>query len=247
MTIHDCVTLHNEHAPKWLKSLVYKFWYERPLRRLRKITCISEATREDLIQFFPWADEKLIVIANPVGTEFIPYPKKLNADMPIILHLGTRENKNLGRVIEAIEGIRCKLLIIGELSNGQKALLKKYRTNYENRVHITDKDILAAYQEADLISFPSLFEGFGMPIIEGQTIGRPVLTSDREPMRSVAGEGALLVDPESVESIRNGFMRLINDIDYCDEITFKGICNAKKYQISQVAMGYENIYKQILK
>lgn len=245
MTIHDCVTLHNEHTPQWLKRMVYKFWYEKPLRRLRKITCISEATRKDIVQFFPWVDEKLIVIPNSVGTEFMPCPKLFNAEMPMILHIGTRCNKNLERVIEALEGIHCKLLIIGKLNDRQSSLLEKWRINFENRFHITDEEIVAAYQEADIISFPSLFEGFGMPIIEGQAVGRPVLTSDREPMRSVAGEGACLVDPESVESIRNGFIKLIEDSTYRDIVNTAGIKNAKEYDIVAVSDAYASIYNNL--
>lgn len=84
-----------------------------------------------------------------------------------------------------------------------------------------------------------------MPIIEGQTIGRPVLTSDREPMKSVAGEGACLADPESMESIRRGFVKLIEDASYRDKVNAAGIENAKKYNIKSVTEGFSAIYKKL--
>ena len=84
-----------------------------------------------------------------------------------------------------------------------------------------------------------------MPIIEGQAVGRPVLTSDREPLRSVAGEGACLVDPESVESIRNGFIKLIEDSTYRDIVNTAGIKNAKEYDIVAVSDAYASIYNNL--
>ena len=247
LTIHDCVMLHNTAAPVWLKKMIHKYWYEKPLRKLKYIVCISETTRQDLIAFFPWIADKLIVVPNPVGEEFHYTPKILNEKCPQILHVGTRSNKNLERVIEALAGIKCQLNIIGKLSDVQQILLKKHAINYKNSFHVSDNEIVSAYQSADIISFPSLFEGFGMPIIEGQTIGRPVLTSDREPMKSVAGKNACIVNPESVESIRQGFLRLLYDAKYREKVTLDGQINAKMYNISNVLFGYESIYKQILK
>lgn len=247
MTIHDCVTLHNEHTSKWFKILVYRLWYEKPLHRLRQLTCISEATREDLVQFFPWVDEKLTVIDNPVGAEFVSYPKVFNADKPVILHVGTRSNKNLERVIEALDGIHCTLDVIGKLTEEQERLLSLHKIDYQNRFHVSNQEILQAYQYADIISFPSLFEGFGMPIIEGQTIGRPVLTSDREPMKSVVGRGACLVDPESVDSIHQGFVKLIEDSEYRNKVNEAGIENAKKYSIVSIATQYSILFNNLRK
>lgn len=246
LTIHDCVTLHNSNAPIWLKKFVYKYWYEKPLKHLKKITCISDATYKDIISFFPWSQNKITVIPNAVGCNFKFIPRDTYNENPIILHIGTRSNKNLERVIQALNKISCKLVIIGVLSKEQRALLKKYVINYKNRFNISDEEILEEYKKADIISFPSLFEGFGMPIIEGQTIGRPVLTSNREPMSSIAGENAMLVDPESIESIRNGFLKLIRNKEYYNEIVKSGLINAKKYNIKIVTDNYLKIYKNIV-
>ena len=245
LTIHDCVMLHNESAPLWLRRMIRKFWYEIPLKRLKYITCISETTREDIISFFPWVADKLIVIPNPVGEEFRYCPKEINKECPQILHVGTRSNKNLERVIEALDGIHCRLHIIGKLTEEQVHLLEKHHIHYKNSYHISDAAVVTAYQYADIISFPSLFEGFGMPIIEGQATGRPVLTSDREPMRTVAGKGACLVDPESVESIRHGFEALINDKNYYCAVNQAGVENAGIYDIKHVSAEYQSVYELI--
>lgn len=244
ITIHDCVTLHNENTPSWFNRLVYELWYKRPLERLTKITCISEATYQDLVHFFPWVKDKLVVIPNPISPDFKYTPKEFYSKCPTILHIGTRSNKNLDRVIQALDSVICRLVIIGELTDKQKALLEKHKINYKNLVHISDEEIVAAYKNADIISFPSLFEGFGLPIIEGQVIGRPVLTSNREPMCSVAGKGALFVDPESVNSIHEGFMKLISDSSLYNSINERGQMNAIKYNIDAISNKFFELYSK---
>lgn len=243
LTIHDCIPLRNKNVPWYSKWLCYWFWYYIPLKHLKHITCISEATRKDLISFFPWVETKLTVIPNPVGFDFSYMPKEFNTDYPRILHIGTRDNKNLPRVIKALDGIACKLVIIGKLSDEQKELLNKYKIDYINRFNISDEDIVSEYRLADIISFPSLFEGFGMPIIEGQAVGRPVVTSNIEPMLSVSGGAAIIVDPYKIESIRSGFLNFAkNDLQ---QIVEKGLQNAKRFSSVSVANEYMKLYQML--
>jgi glycosyltransferase involved in cell wall biosynthesis len=102
------------------------------------------------------------------------------------------------------------------------------------------------YRDADIISFPSTYEGFGMPILEGQAAGRPVLTSDLEPMRSVAGQGgALLVDPQSVDAIREGFLRLMNDGFLRARLIAAGRDNCSRYTLEAVAASYLALYRTL--
>ena len=244
LTVHDCVPLHNTNVPKYSKWLCYWLWYYLPLKHLKYITCISEATRKDLISFFPWVEHKLSVIPNPVGDEFRYVPKEINVTNPRILHVGTRSNKNLERVIESLDGVQCQLVIIGELTDKQRFLLQRYNINYINRVHISDEDIVEEYRQADIISFPSLFEGFGMPIIEGQATGRPVITSNIEPMCSVAGNAAILVDPYNIKAIKKGLIG--NTKKDLIAIVEKGLENAKRFHSQAIAQQYISLYKQSL-
>lgn len=241
LTIHDLVPLHNKKVPWYSKWLCYWLWYYFPLRRLKRVTCISEATRQDLISFFPWAKNKVSVVTNPISPEFKFVPKDFNLNCPTILHVGTKTNKNLLRVIEALAGINCHLRVIGRISDEEKEALKRFHINFSNEEFVTDNQIVQEYEKCDIVSFPSLFEGFGMPIIEGQTTGRAVLTSDIEPMKTVAGKNACLVDPNSVDSIRRGFMRLINDHKYRKLVVHSGVENAQIY----TPMSITNLYKQV--
>lgn len=241
LTIHDLVPLHNKKVPWYSKWLCYWLWYYFPLRRLKRVTCISEATRQDLISFFPWAKNRISVVTNPISPEFKFVPKDFNQNCPTILHVGTKTNKNLLRVIEALAGINCHLRVIGRIPDEEKEALNRFHINFSNEEFVTDNQIVQEYEKCDIVSFPSLFEGFGMPIIEGQTTGRAVLTSDIEPMKTVAGKNACLVDPNSVDSIRRGFMRLINDHKYRKLVVHSGVENAQMY----TPLSITNLYKQV--
>lgn len=244
LTIHDLVPLHNKNVPWYSKWLCYWLWYYIPLKRLKLVTCISEATRQDLISFFPWAKDKIVVIQNPVSPDFQYVPKDFNAECPRILHIGTNSNKNLVRVIEAIKGEKYHLRIIGRIPEKELELLNKYNISYSNEVFVSDEQILQEYIDCDIVSFPSLFEGFGMPIIEGQSVGRVVITSDIAPMKAVAGKGAVLINPYSVDSLKDGISRIINDASYRENVIQEGCKNAKQYAASFVLSKYLNIYKR---
>lgn len=245
LTIHDLVPLHNKKVPWYSRWLCYWLWYYIPLLRLKQITCISETTRNDLISYFPWAKHKITVIPNPVDPHFTFAPKEFNSSNPRILHIGTKSNKNLGRVISALDGFKCHLRIIGQLNDEYVNALKIHNIDFSNVYGVSDEQILKEYIECDIVSFPSLFEGFGMPIIEGQALGRAVLTSNIEPMTSVAGSGACLVDPESVASITSGFRLLCKDKMFRDKVIEAGIINAQKFSQRSITDMYRQIYGKL--
>lgn len=94
--------------------------------------------------------------------------------------------------------------------------------------------------------FPSTYEGFGLPIIEAQATGRPVLTSKLEPMSSVAGDAACLVDPYSVESIRAGVKKIIENESYRNELIEKGFKNVERFQLKNVTKQYIDLYQELI-
>ena len=130
--------------------------------------------------------------------------KEFNKDYPVILHIGTRPHKNLSRTIKALNGIKCKLRIIGEITNKELDLLQKYKTDYSFASNLSDNDLLKEYQNA-----------------------------------------AAICDPYNIESIRNTYIRVINDFQYRNDIILKGIDNVKKYSIETVAKQYFELYKTL--
>ena len=245
LTIHDIVLLNYKNS---IKRAIFKLlWFKLPLRRCDSVTAISKKTKDDLNKLFPKFSKKVEVIENPLIGNYTYCPKKIHNSNPRILQIGARENKNLIRVTEALNGIQCNLRIIGKLSNEQIESLKMNHINYSNSFDITDDELIKEYEDSDIVIFASTFEGFGLPIIEAQAVGRPVVTSNIEPMTDVAGDGACFVDPFSVDSIKKGIIKVLTDTTYANQIVKNGKNNVERFKPSNIANYYLKLYHEVLK
>lgn len=243
LTVHDLIHLAGLRG--WRRSAFKWLYYTLPLRRCRFVTAVSEHTRRCLTELFPFAAGKVVVIPDCVPDGFWPKPKPFDENCPRILQVGTASHKNLERTACAVAGIRCVLHVIGPLSPAQRTLLEALSICYENSVALADDALVRAYEEADVVVFASLAEGFGVPIIEAQAVGRPVVTSNLPPMNEVAGAGACLVNPHSVESIRNGLLRVMQDGAYRKQLVEEGFHNAARFSPEWVAAQYTQLYEQV--
>jgi glycosyltransferase involved in cell wall biosynthesis len=245
LTVHDLTIL--DYRTGLRRTLIEKLYFTWPARRLRYITAISQETKEKLLRLTALADEKVRVIENPLlisssGSQI----KDFAAVRPTILQLGTAPNKNLERLIRAVADIPCRLRIIGQLSPEIGELLEDLRIDYENGVGLSDSEVEQAYESADIVTLCSTDEGFGLPIIEAQAKGIPVVTSDRSPMKDVAGGGAFLVDPENIESIRKGILAVIDDSHLREDLVSRGRENVCRFDPSRIAEQYETLYKEVV-
>ena len=246
LTVHDCRHLDQGLLQGLRKHIYQLLWFDIPCTFARRVVTISQASKRRLLQHLNLDPGEITVIPNCVPRGYTPAPKEFNCDAPRVLHVGTKANKNLFRVAKALRGITCHLRIIGRLHQNQKDMLRRNAIDYSNTFSISDQEMLREYKECDIVMFPSLYEGFGMPILEGQAIGRPVITSDAPPMSEVARKGAVLVDPEDPKSIRAAVAKLIARPSFRRQIVKQGIKNSERYSAHRIAKMYEEVYHEVL-
>jgi glycosyltransferase involved in cell wall biosynthesis len=237
------VVAHNNKGLK--KSLLLLLWYIIPEKRVRLITVISQATKDELIKIISCNPDKIRVVPVCISPRFSKVDKRFNADKPRLLQIGTAQNKNLIRVIKALKGVRCCLHVVGELSSEQLSLLIKNQIDFTNSFMLSEAELIEEYNKCDLVIFASVYEGFGMPIIEANVVGRPVITSNLLSMPEVAGNAACIVDPLNVSDIRAGILKIIHDEKFRIKLVENGFQNALRFSSKEIACQYAEIYKEL--
>jgi glycosyltransferase involved in cell wall biosynthesis len=259
LTIHDLVFLHTYSGLR--RALLKWIFLDLPVRKAKYITTISEKSKQEILDYTNCEPQKILVIPNPVDLSFdtsstpstvLP---SLNLSQHLstsstpstrstILFLGTKPNKNLEISIAALFGLDVHLRIIGELSRKQKEMLEKFNIHFSSDFSISPEQLASEYTNADLILFPSTYEGFGLPVIEGFQAERPVITSNISPMKEVAGDAALLVDPSSIASIRDHVINLLADQNLQAQLVTAGKETVKQYQPGYIAERYQQLWSK---
>ncbi|MHB1456385.1 MAG: glycosyltransferase family 4 protein [Armatimonadota bacterium] len=243
LTVADCTTLI--HRVGLRRAVLRYLWYTWPISHCALVTTISESTRQELLNLVSCPPEKVRVVHVPVSSSFTFSPKEFNHECPTILQVGTRENKNLLRVILAVMGVPCHLRIIGVLSEQQKTALEQLGIRYSSVANIPDTQLTKEYRDCDMVVFASTYEGFGLPIVEAQASGRPVITSNLCSMPEVAGDAACLVDPFDVDSIKTGILHIISDATYRAELVERGLINIERFRPEAIATQYTSLYQEL--
>jgi glycosyltransferase involved in cell wall biosynthesis len=242
-TILDCGFLTDS---KGIKYAVLKFfWLHLPERRARYLTAISEATKREILRHNPCDPGKIVVIPVAISPAFRFKEKAFDTAKPRILQLGTAPNKNIPVLVRALKGLSCILHIIGKKVPEYEELLRSNGMQYEYESNLSEQEIVDRYERSDIVTLVSTYEGFGMPILEGQAVGRPVITSRVFSMPEVAGDAAILVDPADVEGIRAGFERIIGDRTFREELVRKGLENVRRFDPDVIADQYLKLYTEI--
>lgn len=243
LTIHDCAALHRLRGLR--REVLKFFWFSVPVRRSVVTTTISETTKQDLRGWLGRRADPIEVVPDCVADSFRFEAKEFDAVQAICLQVGTKWNKNVERVAEALRGTGCRLEIVGTLSVPQRQCLKECSVPFTELGRISDDELVGAYRRCDFVVFASLYEGFGLPILEAQATGRPVITSARGAMREAAGDGALFVDPLSVDSIRGAVRQLLGSAAVRGRLIERGAANVAGFRAAAIARRYAEIYDRI--
>ena len=233
------------HKNPIARKILQLFWVQLPVKRAGYITTISMATKHELLKFVKVDEKKIRVLYIPVAKLMEYKPEEFNETCPEILQIGTKDNKNILRLAEALTGISCNLEIVGELTDEQIQTLELNQINYSNSVNISNEELKHRYESCDMLAFVSTYEGFGMPIVEAQIVGRPVITSNLLSMPEVAGGAACLIDPYDVQDIKKGVLKIIEDSMYRKELTKNGRVNAERFSVDTITKQYADLYHEI--
>lgn len=230
VTIHDLGYLHEPEAhTDWSRR--YLDWSTRwSVRAARQVIAISEATKEDLVESYRVATDRVSVVYHGIDERFQPVGETemararweigLGADERFILFVGTLQpRKNLVRLIEAFETIAdddadLKLVLAGRRGWKYDEINHAIETSRcRGRIllpgHVPDADLPALYSAAAAVALVSLYEGFGLPALEAMACGAPVLVSDRGSLPEITGDVAIAVDPLDIGAIAAGLRALL--------------------------------------
>ena len=246
------VTIHDDYpvrqAQKGLFDKIYKwlFWIYLPIRYSNAPICTTPSTFENIKHHY--SSSKLRVITHQtVPSILTDNHKPINKQCPRFLQVGTQQNKNLETTLKALKGLECKLVILKEMSKEQIELAHKMGINYENRWNLPYEEVVKEYQQCDMVLFPSLYEGLGVPIFEGQAAGKPVITTNKDPMKWVAGDGAVLLNnPLDVNEYRAAIEKILFDDDYRKCLIEKGKENSRRFSLNNAVKDYLDLYDKVL-
>jgi len=266
-TLHDVTTHTHASAHTWKSRLATGTLLRRSLRKARRVIAVSEATKQDAVTHFGIAREKIVVVWNGVSAVFRPVPGKaalaamrdrVSAGRPYFLTVGTVEpRKNLVRLLEAYARFSASrpggpaLVLAGGKGWGERPVLEAVRRlRLSDRVrfcdYVTQGELPLLYSAALALAYPSLHEGFGLPVIEAFACGTPVLTSNLSALPEVAGGAALLVDPHSIASIQQGLERLAGNEPLRRRLARLGVARAKRFRWSEAARRTLDVYETVL-
>ncbi len=263
ISIHDLIYRGHQSMMTERKQKALEFFVKQAARRSRCIITISENSKREIAEAIEIDLGKIVVTylaarpAAPPSTpeERLPALLRYGITFPYVLAFSSPNPvKNISRLIEAFAGacadLPHQLVLIGHPPQGVSFEAEAERLGIGGRVvaagYVPGEDIGPLLQGADLFAFPSLYEGFGLPVLDAQQEGIPVICSTAASLPEVAGEGALLFDPLSVEAMRDALRAGLLDRPLRARLKAQGRTNAAKFTWERTARQTLDVYRQTI-
>jgi glycosyltransferase involved in cell wall biosynthesis len=263
-TVHDLIPLLQPHTCP-ADRVAFTEYIRLAIRRSKVIAAVSEHTKRDLQTYFDLPEEKVLVTYQPTLLE--NWRGKNHARDCVLRELGLKPQgyilfvgniepkKNVGRLIKAYLGLNCDLplVIAGRKAwmwEDDLALLDNNNADMEERVrvlgYVDSEWIPYLHESAYCMVFPSLYEGFGLPVLEAMTLGCPVVCSRSSSLPEVGGDAVEYVEPLDTDSISNGIERLLNDRSYRDSLASRGRERAKVFSMERYTTKVVQLYEKAM-
>jgi glycosyltransferase involved in cell wall biosynthesis len=250
LTMHDVSPFtHPQFYPSDIRRRLTHL-LERGLKNANLIICVSEHCRQTTQELFKISSDRLVVIPHGVNESFYPMDKnearnlvkeRLGISGPYMLYVGKLEaRKNISRLLRAFHQFQqrtksdLKLILAGrrfwDLDDIDRTIAElNIASSIRELGYVPDQDLRPLYSGSEFFVFPSLWEGFGFPIVEAMKSGAPVITSNISCLPEIAGDAAELVDPESVDQIADAMVKLSSDPTLCSQMIQKGLEQGQKF------------------
>lgn len=251
MTVHDLIPIL---YPKWQvlrRRLYFNYILEYRFKYVDVFIAASQNTKKDLIKYFDIDSEKIEVVYEGVTEKFKPCKQKKH---DFILAVSTLEpRKNFKRIIESYIHLKEKfnisedLVIVGKKGWYFKDILRippRYEKHIDFRGYVSEKDLIELYQSAKIFVYPSLYEGFGLPVLEAMACGCPVITSKVSSLPEVAGDAAILVNPNDVNALAEAMHEVLTNENLQERLAVMGLERAKKFSWKQCAAETIRVYEK---
>ena len=239
VTVHDlAVFRHPEAFNAWSRLYGPKV-IPRVLRAASRVIAVSEFTKRELMELLLVPEAKIRVVPNAIDESFTRDGPA--ADGEYVLTVGTLEpRKNLARIADAVRHTGLELRVVGAQGWGDVRLNGK-------GVHwlgdVDDAELARQYRGAQCVAYASLYEGFGIPVLEAMACGAPVVTSGGTATAEVADDAAVLVDPNDVDAIAQGIRQAIAQRE---ELVDRGFERARVFNWRDVAAGTVEVYREVV-
>jgi len=235
-TIHDLNHIRFPEARTTLKSLYYERIMKPACRRARAVATVSAYSKADICAWSGLPPERVVIVGNGVGAPFAPQGERFAHPRPYVFCVGNRKpHKNEERCVAAFARIAARvphdLLFTGAPSAPllQAATAARLGGRVSFLGPLQDRQLAALYRAAAVVLFVSLYEGFGLPVIEAQACGTPVISSNVCSLPEVGGGASLLVDPRSVEAIAAALEAVLTDAGLARRLALAGQANCARY------------------
>ena len=261
VTIHDVIYRIHPDAHGW-RSLALRALIPLAARQSQRVIAPSEATRRDLVRLLRVPEEKIDVVPNGIGTP--PTGRSASeqdvrrryqlGSRPLVLTVSLkRPNKNLLRLLDALALIpveRRPLLVLAGHATAYERELREHAARLDLAAHtrflgwVPQPELETLYRTARCFVFPSLYEGFGLPVLEAMVRGTPVACSDRGALAEVANGAALTFDPEEPGAIAHAIDSILRDPAERQRLRSAGVANAKRFSWADTASQTLAVYKR---
>lgn len=258
VTVHDLASRYFPSAYSVLDHF-YGYLALKLAQKASKIIVPSQATKNDLLKWTKINPKKIVVIHHGVDYEIYQSPQKKKITYPYLLFLGKlEERKNVKRIIEAFailkqeKKIPHKLILIGQPGFHYQKIKEKIKTlpqSIQKEIiqtgYLPTQEVICWLKNADILLYPTLYEGFGLPILEAMAAKVPVLTSQIPVAKEVASDAAFFINPQKTQEIAMGIERLISDQDLRRRLIEKGQKRAKLFSWQRCAQKTLSVLQEV--